>query len=38
VIDAIKIDRRQAFAQADEEAVYDFCLDLCKSHRVSDEH
>ncbi len=38
VIDAIKADRRPLFAAADEEAVYDYCLDLCKSHRVSDEH
>jgi 4-carboxymuconolactone decarboxylase len=38
VIDAIKIDQRPAFVHADEEAVYDFCLDLCRSHRVSDQH
>lgn len=38
VIDAIKVDRRPEFANADEEAVYDYCLDLCASHRVSDAH
>lgn len=35
VIDAIKRDQRPAFTHADEEAVYDYCLDLCKSHRAS---
>ena len=38
MIDAIRIDQRPVFTNADEETVYDYCLDLCKSHRVSDAH
>jgi 4-carboxymuconolactone decarboxylase len=38
VIEALKAGQRPQFAGADEAAVYDFCLDLCRSHRVSDEH
>ncbi|MES2564588.1 MAG: carboxymuconolactone decarboxylase family protein [Pseudomonadota bacterium] len=38
VIAALKIDERPVFVNADEAAVYDYCLDLCRSHRVSDTH
>lgn len=37
VIDAIQERRRPDFENDDEEAVYDFCVELHDTHRVSDE-
>ena len=36
VIEAMQRGERPAFKQADEEAVYDFAMELCVNHKISD--
>lgn len=37
IVEAIRVGRRPAFSAADEEAVYDFCIELHEGKFVSDE-